>query len=262
MTSLPVGSLGLGIDAGLEPDVARALAERTAELGYASLWSNDAPHAPGLEMLAQFQRGAPQLELGVGVLPLDRFPPDRIAAEIDRLGLDVSRLWLGIGSGQLSSPLAAVREAVGELRALVPGARIMIGAMRPRMCRLGGQVADGVLINWMVPDYAARARRWVHEGAEAAGRPAPMTAHYVRVAVGDDAAERLRKEEAKYRTFTASHFEAMGAPEGTVGVAGASRPAVVEGLAAYRRAVELTIVRVIAGRDLTSLVAVAEAAAP
>ncbi len=262
MTSLPVGSLGLGVDAGLTAPIARALAERAAELGYASLWSNDDPTAPGLETLAQFALGAPDLELGVGVLPLDRFPPDRIAAELDRLGFDVSKLWIGIGSGRLSSPLAAVRDAVAELRARVPGARIMVGGMRPQMCRLGGRLADGVLINWMVPAYAAEARGWVREGADEAGRPPPVTAHYVRVAVGPDAAERLREEEGRYRRFTAAHFAAMDAPVGSVGVADSSRPRVAEALDAHRRAVDLAIVRVLAGRDLDSLVAVAEAAAP
>ena len=45
---------------------------------------------------------------------------------------------------------------------------------------------------------------------------------YVRVAVGDDAEERLRKEEAFYRQLHQGyikHFEALGAPEGTVGIA-------------------------------------------
>ena len=158
-SSATVGVLGLGIDAGLAPPVARELAVRCADLGYSSLWSNDEPEASGLETLAHLTAGAPQLDLGVGVLPLDRHPPAQIAAEIDRLELDPSKLWIGIGSGRLRPQLAPVRDAVAELRDLLPAARIMIGAVRPQMCRLGGQLADGVLLNWMLPAHAARSPR-------------------------------------------------------------------------------------------------------
>ena len=54
----------------------------------------------------------------------------------------------------------------------------------------------------------------------------------------------------------------MDVPLGSVGVAASSRAEVVEQLAPYRPAVDLPIVRVLAERDLASLCAVAEAAAP
>jgi hypothetical protein len=54
----------------------------------------------------------------------------------------------------------------------------------------------------------------------------------------------------------------MDAPVGSVGVAGLDRAQITEQLAPYLPAVDLTIVRVLAERDLPSLIAVAEAAAP
>ena len=138
----------------------------------------------------------------------------------------------------------------------------MIGAMRPHLCRLGGLLADGVLLNWMLPAHAAQARRWVDEGAVAAGRAAPTTALYIRVAVGGGAAQRLRDEEGRYRRLAAAHFAAMNAPPGTVGVAGSAHHDVADALAPYHSAVDLPIVRVLAGDDLASLLDVAEAAAP
>ena len=104
---MPSGVQGLGVTAGLDPAVARDLAARCAELGYGSLWSNDDPTAPGLETLAHFAAGAPELDLGVGVLPLDRYPPTQIAAEIARRGLDPAKLWIGIGAGTVASVAAA-----------------------------------------------------------------------------------------------------------------------------------------------------------
>jgi alkanesulfonate monooxygenase SsuD/methylene tetrahydromethanopterin reductase-like flavin-dependent oxidoreductase (luciferase family) len=256
---------GLGITAGLDARVARSLALRCAQLGYHSLWSNDEPTASGLETLADFAAAAPHLDLGVGALPLDRRPPARIAADIDRLGLDPAKLWIGVGSGQLPRQLVAVRDAVAELRVLLPQARVIVAAMRPELCRLGGAIADGVLFNWMLPAQAERARRWVREGAEDEGRPPPITALYVRVAVGSGAPVRLREEEGRYRSIDEGHrrhFAAMGAEVGSVGIAAAGRSGVLEGLRPYQSAVELPIARVLADANIASLAAVAEAAAP
>ena len=257
---------GLGITAGLEAGLARDLAARCEELGYHSLWSNDEPDAPGLQTLAQFAAVAPRLELGVGVLPLDRHRPERIAAEIVHVGLDPAKLWIGIGSGQLRAPIDIVQWAVAELRELLPGrTRIVVAAMRPRLCRVGGAIADGVLLNWMLPAQAARARRWVQEGADEAGRDTPVVASYVRVVVGPGSLQRLRDEESHYRDINDGHhkhFEAMNVPIGSVGVAASTRPEVLEGLAPYHAALDLPIARLLAEHDTASLWAAASAAAP
>jgi alkanesulfonate monooxygenase SsuD/methylene tetrahydromethanopterin reductase-like flavin-dependent oxidoreductase (luciferase family) len=257
---------GLGIAAGLGAGLAHDLALRCEQLGYHSLWSNDEPASPGLEMLAHFAAAAPQLELGVGVLPLDRHQPVRIAAEIARLGLDPAKLWIGVGSGQLRAPIHLVERAVAELRELLPErTRIVLAAMRPQMCHLGGAIADAVLLNWMLPAQAAQARRWVQQEADQAGRAAPIVASYVRVAVGADAGQRLREEERHYRNINEAHrqhFEAMDVPLGSVGVAASARPAVLDGLAPYHSALDLPIARLLTDQDATSLPAAAVAAAP
>jgi alkanesulfonate monooxygenase SsuD/methylene tetrahydromethanopterin reductase-like flavin-dependent oxidoreductase (luciferase family) len=257
---------GLGITAGLEAGLTRDLGARCAELGYHSLWSNDDPTASGLETLAHLAAAAPRLELGVGVLPLDRHRPARIVTEIDRLGLDPAKLSVGIGCGQLRPQIDPLRRAVVELRELLPpGTRIVVAAMRPRLCRLGGAVADGVLLNWMLPDQLAAARRWVQEGAVEAGRAAPIVASYVRVAVGSGSLQRLRDEEHRYRNINDNHrkhFAAMNVPPAGVGVAASTPAEVREKLAPYQSALDLPIVRALASPDVTSLTAVADAGAP
>jgi alkanesulfonate monooxygenase SsuD/methylene tetrahydromethanopterin reductase-like flavin-dependent oxidoreductase (luciferase family) len=257
---------GLGITAGLEPGLARHLAARCEQLGYRSLWSNDEPAASGLQTLAHVAAAAPRIELGVGVLPLDRHEPARIAAEIDRLGLDPARLWIGIGSGQLRRQIAVLERAVADLRERLPAnARIVVAAMRPRLCRLGGALADGVLLNWMLPDQLTEARRWVRSGADEAGRAAPVVASYVRVAVGSGSAQRLRDAEGRYRNIDEGHrkhFATMSVPLGSVGVAAPSRTETQARLAPYQSALDLPIVRVLADADAASLTAVADAAAP
>jgi alkanesulfonate monooxygenase SsuD/methylene tetrahydromethanopterin reductase-like flavin-dependent oxidoreductase (luciferase family) len=257
---------GLGITAGLDPGLARELAARCEAAGYHSLWSNDEPGASGLETLAHLAAAASRIELGVGVLPLDRYQPARIAAEIERLGIDPVKLWVGIGSGQLRPQVDLLRRAVAELREILPAeTRVVVAAMRPRLCRLGGAVADGVLLNWMLPGQAAEARRWVREGAAQVRRPAPILASYVRVTLGSGSLQLLRDEERRYRSIDnrhRTHFAAMDVPLGSVGVAASTGSEVRAKLAPYQSALDLPIVRVLADAGASSLYAVADAAAP
>ena len=257
--------LGLGVNAGLDANLAAELAVRCEAGGYHSIWSNDEPGAAGLESLARFAAGTSRIGLGVGVLPLDRYTPVQIATEIERLHLQPTRLWVGIGSGRLEPQLEVVRNAVLELRTLLPPqTRIVVAAMRRRMCRLAGAVADGVLLNWMLPTEADRARQWVAEGADSEGRARPVVASYVRVSVGSGATQRLRNDEARYRQIDdrhRRHFAAMDVPLGSVGIAASDGADVVAGLERYRSALDLPIVRALSD-DPAALLDVAAAAAP
>jgi len=256
---------GFGVAAGLDPDVARPLAERCAELGYASLWSNDHPGAKGLETLAEFAAAAPQTDLGVAVIALDRTPPEQIAADVERLGLDASRLWLGVGAGFSERPLTKMRDSLPELRERLPGVRLVLAAMGPKMCALAGSSYDGAFFNWMTPEFAAGARGKVEAGAAEAGRETPPVFGYVRTAVGPDAAARLAKEESFYRDLHdgyRNHFARLGEPEGTVGVAAADSGDAEAKLAAYEGRLDTVVVRGLASANVEAMTALAAAAAP
>lgn len=257
-------SRGFGVAAGLGPEVARPLAARCAELGYASMWSNDHPGAKGLETLAEFAAAAPELDLGVAVIALDRTPPEAIAADLERLPLDPARLWLGVGAGFSEKPLTRMREALPELRERLPSVRLVLAAMGPKMCALAGASYDGAFFNWMTPAFAAGAREHVEAGARDAGREAPPVFGYVRTAVGPDAGERLAKEESFYRDLHdgyRSHFARLGEPEGTVGVAAPNAEEAQSQLARYE-ALDTIVVRGLASATVEAMTAVAEAAAP
>jgi alkanesulfonate monooxygenase SsuD/methylene tetrahydromethanopterin reductase-like flavin-dependent oxidoreductase (luciferase family) len=257
-------SRGFGVAAGLDPEVARPLAARCAELGYGSVWSNDHPGALGLETLAEFAAAAPALDLGVAVIALDRQLPEKIAADVERLGLDRGKLWLGVGAGFGEKPLTRMREALPQLREALPGVRLVLAAMGPKMCELAGAEFDGVFFNWMTPAFAAGAREKVEAGAGAASRATPPVFGYVRTAVGPDAAGRLAKEESFYRDLHdgyRNHFARLGEPEGTVGVAAADAEDAQSQLAAYE-ALDTIVVRGLASARVEAMSAVAEAAAP
>jgi alkanesulfonate monooxygenase SsuD/methylene tetrahydromethanopterin reductase-like flavin-dependent oxidoreductase (luciferase family) len=257
---------GFGVAAGLDPEVAGPLAGRCQELGYASMWSNDIPGAKGLETLAEFAKGADRIELGVGVVALHRDGPSEIAADVDRLGLDPGRLWLGVGvgAGFTGKPLTAMREALPALREALPGVRLVLAAMGPKMRAFAGEAWDGVFFNWITPGFAAEAREKVEAGAKEAGREPPPVFGYVRTAVGNRAEERLMKEESFYRElddFYRKHFDRLGEPEGTVGVAAENAGEAQSALSEYR-ALDTVVVRALASATLEDMSAVAEAAAP
>jgi alkanesulfonate monooxygenase SsuD/methylene tetrahydromethanopterin reductase-like flavin-dependent oxidoreductase (luciferase family) len=255
---------GFGVAAGLDAEVARPLAARCAELGYDSMWSNDHPGAKGLETLAEFAAAAPKADLGVAVIALDRTPPEAIAADIERVGLDPARLWLGVGAGFSKKPLTKMRESLPELREKLPGIRLVLAAMGPKMCALAGAEFDGVFFNWMTPDFAAGAREQVEAGAREAGRDTPPVFGYVRTAVGPDAAERLAKEESFYRDLHKGyrdHFDRLGEPEGTVGVAAADRDEAQSLLGDYE-ALDTIVVRGLASAKVEAMTSVAAAAGP
>jgi alkanesulfonate monooxygenase SsuD/methylene tetrahydromethanopterin reductase-like flavin-dependent oxidoreductase (luciferase family) len=255
---------GFGVAAGLDPDVARPLAARCAELGYGSVWSNDHPGAKGLGTLAEFAVAAPEMDLGVAVIALDRTPPAEIAADVERLGLDKERLWLGVGAGFSKKPLTQMRESLPELREALPGVRLVLAAMGPKMCALAGAEFDGAFFNWMTPEFAARARRQVEDGAAEAGRDCPPVFGYVRTAVGPDAAERLAKEESFYRDLHAgyrNHFDRLAEPEGAVGVAAPDADRAQKSLASYT-ALDTLVVRGLASANIDAMGDIAAAAAP
>jgi alkanesulfonate monooxygenase SsuD/methylene tetrahydromethanopterin reductase-like flavin-dependent oxidoreductase (luciferase family) len=254
---------GYGVAAGLDPAVAIPLAARCEELGYTSIWANDHPAASGLETLAAFAEGSAAMQLGVAVLALDRNSPAEIDASITELDLDRSRLLIGVGAGFSEKPLTRMREAHDELRAAIPGVRLILAAMGPKMCALAGARYDGAFFNWMTADYADGARAQVEAGAAEAGGDAPKIYGYVRTSVGADAETRLAKEEGFYRDLHdgyRNHFERLGEPPGTVGVAAENPEDADEMLSAYS-ALDTVVVRGLASARFDSMDRVATAAA-
>lgn len=247
-------SRGFGIDVVADAVSAVELARRAEALGYSSLWANDYPNADGLARLAEFASGSAALRLGVGVLPLARHTPQAIVRRIEDLGLPKDRLLLGIGSGPVEKPLAAVRAAVAELRSLLPDVAIVVAAMGPRMARLAGEVADGVLLNWMTPAGLTVAGEEVRAGGNA------RVFSYVRAALGADARSRLAREVQRSISSRPYIIGVNNAPLEDVGLAG---DGFASELDAYDRVLDETVIRPLpspsAGADLFAIL---EATAP
>jgi alkanesulfonate monooxygenase SsuD/methylene tetrahydromethanopterin reductase-like flavin-dependent oxidoreductase (luciferase family) len=254
---------GFALHAGVAPDVIRAAAREAEAAGYDSFWVNHPGPIDGLASLAVAAGVTTRISLGVGVVPLHTHGPDRIVADIRAHGLPVDRLLLGVGSPNPGS-LGRVRAGIAALRAQLR-ARLVVAALGPRMCRLAGEVADGVLFNWLTPEHARTSADWIRDGAAAAGRPTPRLLAYVRVALGATGTARLEEEGRRYVAIPAyaAHFARMGVPPVTTGVAAVTPAAVAEALARWEGAMDDVVVRAITERDtVDETLAVLRAARP
>ena len=143
-----------------------------------------------------------------------------------------------------------MRDGVAAIRKSLT-TRVIVAALGPKMCELAGQVADGVLFNWLTPEYARRSAELVRAGAKAAGRPMPRTYAYVRVALGPAAAERLNDEGGRYAAIPAygAHFARMGAKPVDTAIAATSPEGIRTALAAWHGAVDEVVLRAIVAND-------------
>ena len=240
---------GFAVFAGVSPEIIRASAREAEALGYRSFWVNHPGPVDGLGSLAHAAAETRRMDLGVGVVPLHTRGPEAIADGVRDHGLAPARLLLGVGSPNPEA-LRRVRDGVATLRARLT-TRIIVAALGPKMCRLAGEVADGVLFNWLTPEYARRSAELVRAGADAAKRPMPRLYAYVRVALGPAAAERLADEGGRYDSISAyhAHFVRMGVKPVDTGISATSAEGIKRALAAWEGAVDEVVLRAITAKD-------------
>jgi alkanesulfonate monooxygenase SsuD/methylene tetrahydromethanopterin reductase-like flavin-dependent oxidoreductase (luciferase family) len=263
-TTAPTGTRSFGVAGALPREVVREVAQAAERAGYQSFWANDTPSGDGLAALRAAAAVTSTIRLGVGVIPLDRQPPTRIADRITELGLPVHRLILGVGSGGAPGGVERVRAGVVALRDLT-GATLVVGALGPKMCRVAGEVADGVLLNWLVPDHVPVSIRELQQAAIAAGRARPHVAVYVRTALGAAARVVLQAEADRYAGFPAyaAHFARMGVAAIDTAVIGEQAEEIDAGLVAFDSLVDETVVRaIVAEETAAAYLALLRAAAP
>src|SRR5213596_1590587 len=241
--------LGFALFAGAAPEILRASAREAEGLGYSSFWVNHPGATDGLAALALAAGETRRIELGIGVIPLHTRGPDSIVQGVHANGLPLDRLLLGVGSPNPGA-LTRVREGIAALRSQL-ASRLVVAALGPQMCRVAGEVADGVLFNWLTPEHARRSAEWVRAGAVAAGRQPPRLFAYVRVALGAAAGERLREEGARYAAIPAyaAHFARMGVKPVETAIAARSAEELAPALAKWHGAVDEIVLRAVTATD-------------
>ncbi|MDR7111519.1 alkanesulfonate monooxygenase SsuD/methylene tetrahydromethanopterin reductase-like flavin-dependent oxidoreductase (luciferase family) [Microbacterium trichothecenolyticum] len=251
-------ALSIGIAAAAGAEVGARVAAAAEAAGLHALWVNDTPGHDALAVLAAAAGATERLVLATGVLPIDRRTPDDILARA--AGLPADRLVLGIGSGQLRhGAVDRVTDAATALRAGTE-ARVVVGALGPRMRRTGAEASDGLLLSWLTPEIAADQARHAHELARTA-----HVALYVRTAVDPDAIPALDEEAQRYAGYPAyaANFARLGVQAAETVI----RPAALrDRIAAYRAAADEVVLRAITAsgsldEHLRFIDAVAEAVA-
>ena len=177
------------------------------ELGYSSAWVAEANAAEAFSLLGAIGASTTHVGLGTGVIALQlRTPPTAAmaAATLQQLVGDRD-IFLGIGisspvvAGQWhgaeygTRPLAQVREYVALVRECLAGEavtfdgdfysvkrfrlgarlgerrpKIVVGALNAKMLRLAGEIADGVLLNYLPASLVPWCVERVREGGDAA----------------------------------------------------------------------------------------------
>src|SRR5437867_2703363 len=192
---------GFAVAANVKSDVIAAAAREADRAGYTSFWVNHPGPFDGLASLAAAAKESQRIALGIGVIPLHTRGPASIVEGVRTHALPLDRLWLGVGSPNPKS-LDRVREGVAALRKELR-TKLVVAALGPKMCRLAGEVADGVLFNWLTPEHAKASAALVRDGAAAAKRSTPRLFAYVRLALGAASAGRLAEEAGRYAAIPA-----------------------------------------------------------
>ena len=214
------------------PDLAmcRRVAERVEALGYDSVWIADTGAGPDAFVVgAAVATCTTRLRIGTAVIPVYTRTPSVMAAGAGSLAqLAAGRVVLGIGASSetivdtwggvpFSRPLNRIRETVGVLRSMLAGERvtfegrtirtrgfrlvsppprpvpIYLAALMPPMLELAGEIADGVILNFMPVEAVPRMLEHVRRGAERAGRDASqleIVSRFQTVVTDDVAAAR------------------------------------------------------------------------
>lgn len=208
--------------------------------GYDSVWIPEVAGPDAFALMAAIALKTERIVLASGVQPVqirtpvvqafsaatvDAFAPGRVILGIGTSSPIIVGQWHGL---PYERPIEQMREAVAVIRQvlrgpmektdfagaryatrgfrmpLMPqGVKVYLGALNEKMLRLGGEVADGVLLNWVPPHAIPEMVKQVRAAAEEAGRDpdAVDVACYVRACVADDVTptrEHLRRELTGY----------------------------------------------------------------
>lgn len=230
----------LGLGAALDT------AAQAAELGYESFWTAETVGQEAFATLAAVGARVPTLGLGTGVLALQLRRPmlaamgaatlqDVVPDRDVLLGVGISSpvvvgRWHGATYGE--RPLAQAREYLELTRACLSGEpvdhegefyrcsrfrlgvrlgdrrpKLVLGALNERMLALAGELADGVLLNYLPASAVPWCIEQVRAGERAAGRPAGSCTVYAYVHVGvcdrDAALGAARKDLFSYAVVPA-----------------------------------------------------------
>lgn len=229
-------------DTGLHLRDLCALARAADDCGYESIWVPEVGSRDAIVLSALYGSVTKDATVGTGVIPVYSRSVTSLSLSVAAAAeASEGRFILGLGAGHRftaeawygatwDKPRAYLRETIEVLRAILSGERvshegmfdvagfhlgstpprvpIYLAALTPASLRLAGEVADGVILNWLPPDGIEKAALLAREAAVDVGRTIEVIA-YVRTTVVDDetadhaAREALREQTHAYLSLPA-----------------------------------------------------------
>ena len=172
-----------------------------ADLGYTDLWSSEAGGHDGFTPLALAAAWAPEMRLGIAIIPAFTRGPALLAQSAASLAEAApGRFVMGVGTSSnvivenwngipFEEPYKRTRDVVKFMRTALRGEKvtetfdsfdvkgfrlqmpppdpqppILIAALRQGMLRLAGKVGDGAILNWLSAEDVKTVAPYVHEG--------------------------------------------------------------------------------------------------
>jgi probable F420-dependent oxidoreductase len=206
-------------DAGLHIRDLVALARAADDAGYSSIWAPEVGSRDAIVLCGLYGQATKKASVGTGVVPIYSRNAATLALSCAAAAeASDGRFILGLGAGhrftaeawyegRWDKPRTRMRELVDVVRRILSGERvshnhlihiegfhlgstppavpIYLAALTPPSLRLAGEIADGVILNWLPPEGIEKAALLAREAAADAGRKIRVIA-YVRAAVVDD----------------------------------------------------------------------------
>jgi alkanesulfonate monooxygenase SsuD/methylene tetrahydromethanopterin reductase-like flavin-dependent oxidoreductase (luciferase family) len=211
--------LGLALrDTGLTITDLATLARAADDAGYSSIWAPEVGSRDALLLATLYGSQTRRAAVGTGVLPVYARNVVALALGVATAAeASGGRFILGLGAGHRfpaeawfgatwNSPRALLRETVEVLRRILRGERVShdgrihvegfhlattpphvpvyLAALTPGSLRLGGEIADGVILNWLPTEGMERSALLVREAAADAERRVQVIG-YLRVAIAE-----------------------------------------------------------------------------
>lgn len=164
-----IGKLSININGDIgEKEIAEK--GRIAEIsGVKVIWIGDFDFDPFLaaEILAK----ETSVLIGFGVLSATKRNCEEIIRDVEDLEAKFGqRFLIGVGAGDFKDPGKAVKRVIECLRMLKPR-NVFAGCSSPRITKLASKIADGILINYINPEFVKYIGSFVERGMKIAYGP-------------------------------------------------------------------------------------------
>ncbi len=198
--------IGLGIPpSGLPMALCLDLVQQAENRGFEGLWTGEAWGTETCTLVGALLARSRRIHVGTSIVSIYLRPPTLTAmqaATLDMIAPGRARLGLGVSTRNINGfhglpwdyPVSRMREYVEIIRKVLAGERvtyegtfyqpkgfglsvqlsgpmpIYLAAVNPRMLRLAGEIADGVLLTWLPARQLRDSIAEIAKGAARAGR--------------------------------------------------------------------------------------------